>query len=1093
NNALAGNTHLLRNDDLVLSMGDETQGTEAITTVRDNWLYPFAMNDTQTSQPQLDANRFAGRLHDYEPGQIAGRFFRGLTDAVVSYPNVLTAGAKITGYNVQIRLGDGAGDLATQDAPITQALPYGSNSTTVSQAAAADFNGDGLDELVMVYADYTSAFDGNARIRIATAADPDDPSKGFNYGDEHTLGFPYGTRSVAAGDFNGDGQPELAVLFLDANEQLTVNVYSVSASLVPKLETSTAVDMFQEPTVDEPMQLATGNFTGHANQQLIVANRNSQGSSAVVRVFDFHGNYTPVLGQTFDTKIPVNRLKLVVARFGWSDGGDSIALMLTNVADGNSTSSVQFLSINPTTYAFTTLSTLEVAKDMFGTSNHNYLALDIAAGNFDNHMPSPIDSTKTVRDPNLQLAIATAYCHGRNEGILEYEPKNLFVYDVISPKDGSVNPSQAFKSAALTLGPGTPIANTYNYVTRMVLTSADLHGRSLRLGAGYRVTIDRTVPRMMLAQPPSHVDYAPFTSSSTDATLVNLSLSPNKFNASYSVDSSASAETSTDTTKGWSSAYKEGLDIDLTFGKTNAAGNLESGVKISEAFEAEQAYDHSTTDRYGSRSSDSQRLDLETGLNDYVWYEDGVTYVYVYDVIGQKVCPNQETSCNESDKVPLTIMLAAPGAITSSYLSGESLEWYQPTWENGNILSYPGNLQQLWREVSNPLQLNAAQTLMTDSAKANITTSWAGTTDKSRSVSSSQLLKFDSDTSLEGAKSIELFHRGIDVDGKVSFDYTHSSSLETLQTSTTTIEQSTGITLTKQASFRAASTYGYGFSPVIFAQSMPDGYTNGIDPLTPGTALLPLPTQINTFGPLRASFTVDPLQSNAGGWWRHTYGQAIDIALNHPTRYSNSHVTAAGSESNCIETDDGYEDCTLLNPRTPADPWDDAFHKMRGFFVYRKSEANPAAPNAQGMQQTSAIAGDPLTLEARVYNYSTVPLPAGATVKANFYAMWWNPTTGFPADYVDASHPGGTSKLLGTYSTNSLPAFNTDTATPNYIMAHVDLDTTGWDNRSVVFWVAVWAEDSTGKMLNEAANKGLTSNPRLLNAQTFSQLAALEP
>src|SRR5206468_2971794 len=82
-------------------------------------------------------------------------------------------------------------------------------------------------------------------------------------------------------------------------------------------------------------------------------------------------------------------------------------------------------------------------------------------------------------------------------------------------------------------------------------------------------------------------------------------------------------------------------------------------------------------------------------------------------------------------------------------------------------------------------------------------------------------------------------------------------------------------------------------------------------------------------------------------------------------------------------------DCAELNDRKPDNPWLSAYHLMRGFFI---SSAN--APG-QGPQLEWAKAGDVLSLQARVYNYSlpsmpsSITMPPDATVHVRFYFTPW--------------------------------------------------------------------------------------------------------
>jgi MYXO-CTERM domain-containing protein len=1078
-NALAGVTHLMRNDDLVVTTGNELIGAPGF---RRDYLSSISMSDSSGAQSYTsfctprDTCTLSYDIQDYEQALTAGRFFRLPQDSVIEYPSIynVTHPAGDNGFDIMVGKLDGT--RGTLRMSTHQILPYGTNESTRSQAAVADFNGDGFDDLLMVYSDFAWAFGGNGRARIGTAANIDNPEFRFTFGPETNLGFEYGGRGVATGDFNGDGRPDFAVLYVDSDQLLNVAVYSVDAALTAHKEASVKLDTIRQLPPEEPMQLVAGSFGRGGNQQLVVAHRSGDKYTAKLHVLDFGADFRMQEKATLDTGIPINRLKMVADRFSWSASRDSVALMLTNVADGNSTSQVQIYTVNPTTYALSSADSIDVPRDIYNTSNKNYVATDIAVGNFDNHRE------KQSRNPDLQLAVAVGYCQGTNQGVRQYQVKDVTLYDVIDPATNAVRFSKRSTMPIKTED------GTQGKVTRLSITRADLHGRSLRLGGGYKLKVSKTSPTMILAQPPSHADYAFETLSSPAPTLVNLSFAPDRFSAGYSTASSTSSEDSTSETSGWGFSAKESLNQTLTFGSTTSAGLLLSGVEVSATFTAQQDITHANEEKWGTMSTSSQRINSTTGLNDVVWFEDDTTYVYVYDVAGKTVCRGGRDACSDSDKVPLTVMFTAPGAKETHIASGETLEWYQPTWENGNVLSYPGNLKQLMNATDgNPL--NDSQSLTTDSSIDSRDTTWAGTQSRALNVSHSSLFQENGELTVEGAGGVKVFGTGATSRTTLSVDIGGSQSFSSLETSSTTITQSTGISMIKE--FTSPRTFSYSFTPVIFGQKMPPNYFNGTDPKTPGSGLPPVKTDLNVFGPLRTAFTVDPL-NKAGAWWAHNYSQKPDVAINHPNRWDYSRSNVAPLPANCVSTT-GSADCATQNPRTPEDPWDDPFHSMRGFFVYKTKEANLNDPTHQGMQQVLATAGDQMLLETRLYNYSTAEMPTGYRVHARFFGMPWNKATMLPPDYVDWQHPGGESFEIGEYVGGTISPFNTDTDIPNYVLASVPFDTTGHENQRLVFWVVTWAENGSGAMMEELPGKGLSSNPGKSQERTLMSFASLEP
>ena len=122
------------------------------------------------------------------------------------------------------------------------------------------------------------------------------------------------------------------------------------------------------------------------------------------------------------------------------------------------------------------------------------------------------------------------------------------------------------------------------------------------------------------------------------------------------------------------------------------------------------------------------------------------------------------------------------------------------------------------------------------------------------------------------------------------------------------------------------------------------------------------------------------------------------------------------------------------------------FHDMRGFFI-----SNATHPG-QGPQLETAKAGDKLSLQARVYNYSLAQMDPGAKVHVRFYGMEWNNTNNTPI---------GDSFLIGEDVLAPIPPFNSDPdgAPLNWVLAETTFDTTPYADKYLVFWVVVWSQD----------------------------------
>ncbi len=154
---------------------------------------------------------------------------------------------------------------------------------------------------------------------------------------------------------------------------------------------------------------------------------------------------------------------------------------------------------------------------------------------------------------------------------------------------------------------------------------------------------------------------------------------------------------------------------------------------------------------------------------------------------------------------------------------------------------------------------------------------------------------------------------------------------------------------------------------------------------------------------------------------------------------------------------------------------------MKGFFISKKG-------NSDGPTLAEASPSDPLTLSARVYNYSLVSTTA--PVHARFYGQLYCTSSGSTetsckSGSTTCNTPGlcGDSFQIGSdYIIPSMAGFKAEGTEPNWTTANVDFipanfDATKNGNAYMIFWVVVWMEDTGGKLVAEMPGHGLTSIP----------------
>lgn len=752
--------------------------------------------------------------------------------------------------------------------------------------------------------------------------------------------------------------------------------------------------------------------------------------------------------------------------------------MLTKVDSNHSWSYVYLYTVDPGSYVMTHSNTVDVAGT-YGSGTKNYVALDIAVGNFNAQKPNPADPNQKLNDPNLQLAVAVAYAQGhQTNGKENFQYGRVAIVQVIDPNTG-----------AMTLGPlGTipvmqPGAQWSDTFQKLTIHPADLQGRSMRLGGGFKIKVEQTQPSMILTAPPMHVDYVTPITFNTP-TVLNFSAAPDAFYSKYEQDTTTGTSYQHGDTTSSSFSGAETISNTTTFGQTSSTGELENGVQISTSFEAKQDLAQSKDQQYGEFNSTEVDLAQQTTMGDVLWFSDNTYYLYVFEVVGHTVCPGGQTSCDDSARVPLTMMFSTPTVSSTQHISALGQEWYQPLWEYGNILSYPGSYGQLQQQNPNlDTPLNNSNSYATDSSPATekVTIVSGGTS--STTWQASQLFTETSDISVTGAldDGIPLPGGGSIGDSTtfgLNLSFGGSDGTSSLKVATTTSQATDTMTITKTAIFQNPQQYQYGLTPIIFGEQAPVGVDQ--DSQLGAT----YPDKV-TYGPLRTGFTVDPV-GQGGAFWGRNY-RIADVGLNHPNRWLSTSTGAPGNANlplNCVSLGTqvpGYMDCVKQNDRTPEDPWTDQFHDMRGFFI------TGAAHPGVGPQLSTAVAGDQLSLQARVYNDSFVP---SQRVHVMFFAMKWDSEHNTP---IQDPSSGKDSFFIGESWLQSIPGFSTEPNAPlNSQLAHVTFDTTGYDDTNLVFWVAVWQEDANHNLIAEPTGKGFSTAPWSVTTINFADAAADE-
>ncbi len=916
--------------------------------------------------------------------------------------------------------------------PVTQKttslrLDVGANEFDVAAIATGRFKGDGFDQVVIASA---------SGVRIVSAIDPNDFSKGLYSGPPWKPAAYRGRNSnlsVAVGDFLGDGHHEVAISWgnTDLNKGL-LNILTVDPKTFALGAISEHLLVFHGANYYYYGSLAAGRFGSTSHDQLVAAvyafKSNEPQQRISIRSFDFDSNLRPIQKDAITTGLPA--------------GGE--VLLKTGHFDPTSPYEQTAIKWNPNPgnvqvgiLSFDNALKIRYPTSLFKLPNIT-CSSGLTVGNFDRTEPVPQDPTKTQLSFKLQLAVSSSDCRGS----IAAE-----IYNVDPPK----SPGQDF-TIAQALGGTIPNQGQYY---GLPIAAGDIQGRSYILGEPTKVVIsDTDQPSVIAAMPPMHVDFIPPVGKK-DPTVLNLSAIPEGFYTTYETTSSEKFESSTTNTTslGFGASQKVGAEVEI--------GSVENGfgAKASASVRAAQDLKSISEKEHGSYQSYDFTAKVSTGFADKVWFTETRFNIYIYPVIGRTVCPAAKQNCQKSEEKPLTVQFSGPDHTSDEDAAGNIIPWYQPPWEPGNVLSYPATYAQLQQMVPNIDKLSADRAWRTDDSEGTVETKWATEETNGSSTSFDQNYSFESELSVAGACC------GGIVTGTVSAELSLSGStgFTDLNKAVATVGKSSGIGVTKPGTFLVPTNYNYSVTPYIFGELEPPAKVDNP----------PLDADIKTSGILRTAFVADPLRRDAGGWWKQAYSSAPDVALNHPSRWTfQSRGLETPIPDNCRQGVRGGStmSCMTFATSLPNNPWNSLFHIMRGFFI--SSAVNPG----KGPQLTTAKAGDKLTLEARVYNYSFARMPAGADVHVRFYVQPWD---------HDTHRAIGDSVLINNADVvlGPIPPFSDDDGAPlNWVLARTTFDTTLYENQYLVFWVVVWMQDSSGKLIPEIASHGLKRIPGTLKS-----------
>jgi hypothetical protein len=759
--------------------------------------------------------------------------------------------------------------------------------------AVGDFDGDGLKEIAVVYLTdattmivsmfrYTNDGLGNRSLKEVSSASRKASSQWV------------GTISVTAADFNGDGKDELLVGLSEWNTPSN-DQYGQALGF----------DLWQ---ADSNLNLTKTVALGGLG--LYISNFSAHGNCSRIQVSPGLFKYDPTNG--FD----LNCRQFVAC---WNTPDGNLLLTTYEITTDEKKVPTAITQMNQVAYG---------GPEDFGLI---YQRFSIAAGAYKGN------------DANVPLLWGVAV--------------NVCCMYVPSPEEQKVT-TQMFDNALNACGDDGSHQTPINLKggERFPAVAFDLYGKSVCLGAPVHFTIDNLVNTdFILQEPPKHSFYDNRPTIAINGNQVNNPTYGQIITVSRYDSTNVALKTSTGTSfSGMSkdtSNWSIGASVDVSAKATATAGVPDvATAKLSVSAELKVGYDYNQN-KENYNSYYSQRTISESDQTDHDDFLKGrlqTLDIWRYRVYGVSATDPQGNPTNAFYEVIL------PGPTLDFSGSGLDFDWYQPTYENGNILSYPQPSNNTFTPPDlgsykipcpnadgsgcNPdgtmtvtgVMVGNRETFF-DGTSGSLVYDYTNTTGSGNSVSYSHTLAESLDVKVSYKVKVGTDDEGASYQGSVDLNFHNSNSWGNTSTSDTTTTSDTGITLNRSS---GDATQAYAFYPVFYT------------------------TQDGT---IKVAHAVNVLGSSSGkAFWAEMYGRKADPALNLPLRF-----TPAYGPTGALT---GWAANTQTSRK-----------QMRGFFL-RCATSNPVT-NTYDLLASAPLAGQTVRLDATVYNFSTAVAVNRLTVR----------------------------------------------------------------------------------------------------------------
>jgi hypothetical protein len=501
------------------------------------------------------------------------------------------------------------------------------------RVATGDFDADYDDEIVMAW----TGTDRQVHLKVFDTQGGLTPSARGTISDEGIApgqGFPLG---IAAGDFNGDGDDEIVLVWRSAGDTLNVKVYDVDrqGALYPEAK-------WQYPNCLARYVLvavASGDFNVDGIDEIVVGaavSMSSYETGAELRVFQVTDNLHTLTLRNAKTDGPGRTAlyDLIVAAGDFNtDGMDEIAFAVTWPQGGT-------LPQQASVSVFAT----HIVADSW--------ELQKKAGIRDEVVPFGLPALSiAVGDLNrdLRAEIAMAWTP-------DWQSVNVKVYQV-STDLGSIT-AKGKQTLAL---PDEGVA-------AVAVAVGNLDGDSVRVGPPrYFNVVDAEQLIAVINEPPKHYDII-------NGTTYDVNNNPDTY-ARYEDEHHASTEMGLTTKRDWGLSSEVGLDIRETIDFSLKASYGESFEKATTSFK-EMAFGQTA---YAKSDDVIMRIETDYEIWEYPVYSDSTDAVQGHLLVAfpRKRDPHCSSNCEAN--------------VTARIDGKDTHSFYVPDHENHNLLSYSQN------------------------------------------------------------------------------------------------------------------------------------------------------------------------------------------------------------------------------------------------------------------------------------------------------------------------------------------------------------------------------------------------------------------